>query len=161
MKIQRLGGIAAVAFVAMIGSASAGVDTGVGASCGGCSITVYTSGTDYVLPAVPFVPLDLGTSVTTGQVTVSPSGTINNLSSPGLPAGTDINSISFASGNPTSGLYAGSTESQYLSPFGGSTTTTNGGQNYLVAGGTSGGSPGSVTIDYSTRKPVYFYFGVL
>jgi hypothetical protein len=153
MKLAQLSGVAAVALVAMTGAAFA---TSTGGTytyndyCGpGCDITVITSGLDYVLPALPYSALNLGSSATTGQVTLTPSGDITGSSAPvALPAGTDITSIQFAGGGPTSGLYAGSTVNSYLSPFGGSATTTTGGANYLVAGG--GG--GTVTIDYSTAQ---------
>ena len=99
MKLEQLTGLATIALLAMTAAASAGTFTANNYCGTGCDITVITSGSDYTPPSpLPFTPLDLGTSASTGFVSAATIDT---------PGG-GISSISFASGTtPGSGLYAG------------------------------------------------------
>jgi hypothetical protein len=154
MKLARLihlGGVAPIAIAAMIGTASAttvsyGPLSISSVACPGCSITVQVEenplGTalTYTEPtSLPFTPLDLGTNSTAGYHGTSPT----------IPAGSGISSISFVTGTgSSSGVYSGGTTSVALSPFGGSTNSATPMNNYLVAEG--GG--GSVTINYTNSQ---------
>ena len=150
MKSGLVGGLTALAFAATGGAAAAGTYTSSSLSdCGGCTVTVFTSGSTYTPPALPsgLAPLNLGTAGTQGLVM---STAVTSSSIPvALPAGTDITSISFSGGTTyKSGVWAGNTINEALSPFGKNDST----HNYLVAEGGSTATPGEVTIDYSAGQ---------
>jgi hypothetical protein len=123
MRLERLGGAAAIALFAAMGSASAAP-----ISCGGTCVvnaTVFTGTTP------PAGIVDLGTGTANSR---------QNIASP-LTVGSET--ITFAGGTPLSGVFAGSQTNIFASPFnggvpgGGSAT-----QNYLAA--QAGG--GTVTV---------------
>jgi len=122
MNLIQLSGVAAIALVAMTGTASAfniKID----------SATPFTSDT----PATPFSLLPLGTSL----------GNPSNVqtTSPLSVGGVAIDFTGGGGSSPASGVYAGGVGGSFSSPFGQPNTTSN----YLVAGGTSG----VVKLDYS------------
>ena len=158
MKLERLSGIAVIALVGMTGAASADAIYGPETeTCGvavTCSITVQVPATTYTEPSpLPFTLVDLGTdagNTGNGGTTLTPGGGGGTTAVPGLTAA-GITSITFSGGSPTSGLYSGSTVNENLSPFGGSTTSTNPTNNYLVAGD----SGGTVTINYAANQTAF------
>jgi hypothetical protein len=123
IKLQPWGGLAAIALLATMGSASAGP-----VSCGGTCV-------------VDAVSLFTGTTPPTGFINLG-TGTANSRQN-GFASGTTVGgaTITFAGGSSSvsgslSGEYAGSVTNDFMSPFGSNST-----QNYLAA------QPGgSVTI---------------
>jgi hypothetical protein len=148
MKLEHLSGVAAIAFAALTGAASAGVvtsgpETISGAGTCNCTITVITAGSNYATTpsytepdTLPFTPLALGNGASGSNATINPGG--------------GISSITFSGGTPDqSGLYSQNLVDHYLSPFGGSTDTNDPSlPDYLVAGANGG----SVTINYATTQ---------
>jgi len=108
MRLERLSGIAAIALLATMGTASA--------------VPVITAGV-FNGSNAPFALLNLGTGTANSRQTITSPTTIGG------------ETITFSGGaspaNPaaTSGVYAGSVVNQFTSPFGPGNSTTN----YLVA----------------------------
>jgi hypothetical protein len=120
-KFAALGSAAVIALLAAAGSAAA------------VTITGQTSG------AIPFTPLDLGTTPSTGFIS---SATLT----PGVG---NIVSISFSPGDLTSGVYAGTTATAKTPfPLGAPGADSSANPKYLVA--QAGG--GTVTITFSTLQ---------
>jgi hypothetical protein len=155
MKLNQFGGVAAIAFAAMTGTASADfMGTGSPAlPCGGCSVTVSGTTTPNVEPTLPtgFSALNLGSSSSTTN------GFLNNniISTPGVGISTITFPTAGSSGpvviGQVSGLYTGNTSNVATSPFGGATDGTSNpspNQNYLVAQANNG----SVGINYSSGQ---------
>ena len=138
MRSNRISGVTAIAFLAMVGGAHAD------------SITAITVG---ATPPAGFALMNLGTNATAGYVGDANS-TITN-----PDFGFDhISSITFTGGSGSgSGIYSGST-STAASPFnvGLECTSNCSKENYLVAESATTvrdrSVPGSVTIDFSTEQ---------
>ena len=136
-RAAAFGSIAAIQ-IAFVGAAAADTITVVSATADGNAT-----------PTTPFTLLNLGTTTLPCFPCGPGNGNEFQSSATITNPGGDISSISFGSGNPTSGLYSGN-GSGFDSPYGQSNGTTN----YLVAGGNNGGlgSPGTVTITYATPQ---------
>jgi len=148
MKLNQFGGVAAIAFAAMTGVASAAAFTGSG-TVDGVTVTVFGTTDVQTEPSnLPFPPLNLGTGTANS---FQSSSTITPMAGNGL-AGAGITSITFpTAGNsgPTvpgsvSGLYAGNINQVASSPFGSTNSTTN----YLVAQANGG----SAMVNYSAAQ---------
>ena len=136
-KLQRRIGVAAIAFLAGMGTASA------------YNITVQVGPAPFTEPtSIPFTLLPLGSS----------PGNPNAFQS-SAPISLDGESITFIQGNMPSpgvtGEYAGNVVGVVFSPFGSIDSVTN----YLVAAAQGGSCgcpttpvPGTVTIDYATPQ---------
>jgi hypothetical protein len=131
MRLEQLGGVAAIALLAAIGTASAGPITPAG--CSTCTLDAIVSTITGLPASTPSGPLvNLGTGTSNSRQPVSSPIAIGGVT------------ISWTGGSPTlSGEYAGNQTNIALSPFGASNSTTN----YVVA------EPGgSVTITYATPQ---------